>query len=60
IRNLRRLLPRQDWRQARALATHARIAQAAREAGFGQVEISRPALADVRIALTAFSGGRPL
>lgn len=60
IRNLQRLLPGQDWRHARALATHARIAQAAREAGFGQVEISRPALTDVQIALAAFDQGRSL
>ena len=32
-----RLLPAQDWSQARALATHPRIAQAARLAGFGVV-----------------------
>jgi uroporphyrinogen-III synthase len=36
-----------DWGQARALATHPRIAQAAREAGFGQVLQSRPALPEV-------------
>ncbi|MEO6291207.1 MAG: uroporphyrinogen-III synthase [Burkholderiaceae bacterium] len=36
-----------DWSQARALATHPRIAQAAREAGFGVVYVSRPLLADV-------------
>ncbi len=33
--------------QARAIATHPRIAQAAREAGFGVVYESRPLLADV-------------
>ncbi len=60
VRNLRQLLPRQDWRHARALATHARIAQAVRDAGFGQVGVSRPALADVQIALAAFEGGRAL
>jgi uroporphyrinogen-III synthase len=41
------LMPGQDWSQARAVATHPRIAQAAREAGFGVVCESRPALADV-------------
>lgn len=40
-------LPRRDWSQARAVATHARIAQAARRAGFGVVCESRPALDDV-------------
>jgi uroporphyrinogen-III synthase len=36
-----------DWSQARAIATHPRIAQAAREAGWGVVIESRPALADI-------------
>ena len=44
-------LPGQDWRQARALATHPRIAQAARNAGFGEVRECRPALADVAASI---------
>ena len=40
-----------DWSQARALATHPRIAQAAREAGFGVVYESRPLLADVAASI---------
>jgi uroporphyrinogen-III synthase len=36
------LLPAQDWSQARALATHPRIAQAVRALGFGNVRESRP------------------
>lgn len=36
-----------DWHSARALATHPRIAQAARMAGFAQVIQSRPALPEV-------------
>ena len=44
-------IPGQDWSQARALATHPRIAQAAREAGFGVVCASRPGLDDVAITL---------
>ena len=40
-------LPQQDWAAARALATHPRIAQAARAAGFGAVHECRPALEDV-------------
>lgn len=40
-------LPAQDWSRARALATHPRIATTAREAGFGVVSESRPALADI-------------
>jgi uroporphyrinogen-III synthase len=37
----------QRWSQARAIATHSRIAQAARDAGFGVVYESRPLLKDV-------------
>jgi uroporphyrinogen-III synthase len=40
-------LPLRDWSAARAVATHARIAAAARRAGFGVVCESRPALDDV-------------
>ncbi len=47
IAHLRQLLPGQDWSAAQALATHPRIADAARAAGFGVVRGSRPALADV-------------
>jgi uroporphyrinogen-III synthase len=36
-----------SWSNARAIATHPRIAQAARDAGFGVVYESRPLLADV-------------
>lgn len=35
------------WRLARALASHPRIAERARQTGFGQVIETRPALADV-------------
>lgn len=44
-------LPGQDWRSARALATHPRIAQAARAAGFGVVHECRPALEEVAAAI---------
>jgi uroporphyrinogen-III synthase len=44
IANLCAALPRQDWSAATALATHPRIAQAAREAGFGAVCDTRPTL----------------
>ena len=40
-----------DWQHARAIATHPRIAQAVRAAGWGVVVESRPALADIRQAL---------
>ena len=36
-----------NWRQARAVATHPRIAEAARAAGWGVVVESRPALDDI-------------
>jgi uroporphyrinogen-III synthase len=45
--NLAALLPGQAWSQARALATHPRIAQAVRALGFGSVRESRPAFEDV-------------
>ena len=45
--NLRTLLPAQDWAAARAIATHARIAEAAKAAGFGVVCESRPTVADI-------------
>jgi uroporphyrinogen-III synthase len=41
--NLATLLPGQSWAQARALATHPRIAQAVRALGFGSVRETRPA-----------------
>ena len=47
VAHLAARLPRQDWRQARAMATHPRIAQAARDAGFGVVWESRPRLEEV-------------
>ena len=37
----------QSWHQARAVATHPRIAQAARAAGFGVVCASRPTMAEL-------------
>ncbi len=47
VGNLCTCLPQQDWAGARALATHPRIAQAARAAGFGVVWESRPSVSDV-------------
>ena len=40
-------LPGADWSQARAIATHPRIASAVRAAGWGVVIESRPALDDI-------------
>lgn len=47
VANLQQALPGTDWGQARALATHPRIATAARNAGFGLVVECRPSLNDV-------------
>lgn len=51
LANLRTISQRQDWSQARAIATHARIVQAAHQTGFGTVRESRPTLADIRASL---------
>ncbi len=40
-------LPAADWSQARAVATHPRIAEAVRAAGWGVVAESRPTLDDI-------------
>jgi uroporphyrinogen-III synthase len=45
--NLQTLLPGQDWSLARAVATHARIALAARRLGFGTVLQASPTLPSV-------------
>ena len=45
--NLQTLMPTQDWAKARAVATHPRIAAAARQLGFGVVSESRPTLPSV-------------
>lgn len=54
IGNLATLVPGQAWRQAACIATHERIAQTAREAGFGVVCLSRPAVDAVVGALESF------
>ena len=45
--HLQSLLPGQDWSAARAVATHPRIAAAARATGFGVVAQARPTFAEV-------------
>lgn len=50
------LLPGQSWQSAIALATHPRIADRARLAGFGQVIPTRPTPEAVAAALRAESG----
>lgn len=55
VLNLRSLMPQQNWHQAHALATHARIAQAARQAGFDKVQETRPLLPDVLASIESAS-----
>jgi uroporphyrinogen-III synthase len=47
VANLRICLPHQGWAGARAMATHPRIAAAARAAGFGVVWESRPGISEL-------------
>ncbi|TSE23964.1 Uroporphyrinogen-III synthase [Tepidimonas sediminis] len=51
VANLAALASGADWAQAVALATHPRIAAAARAAGFGRVLTTRPTITDVLQAL---------
>ena len=55
VHNLCAALPQQDWSAARAVATHRRIAQAARAAGFGVVCESRATLADVLASIESMA-----
>jgi uroporphyrinogen-III synthase len=51
VANLQQLMPTASWRSARALATHPRIAQAAKDAGFGVVCESLPGLPQVMASI---------
>ena len=55
LEHLLAAMPGVSWARADALCTHPRIAERAREAGFGCVVGSRPALADVVAALESAS-----
>lgn len=55
IANLCRALPATGWGSARAIATHARIAEAARNAGFGTVRVSSPGLAALVASIESFA-----
>lgn len=48
-----------DWRCARAIATHPRIEEAVRAAGWGVVVASRPALKDIRDTLASIESLYP-
>ena len=52
VGHLRVLAPAADWREARALASHPRIAHVAREVGFGQV-LLLPAPTPAAVAMLA-------
>lgn len=60
VAHLEALAPGQSWRAARALATHPRIAHAARGAGFGAVAQTKPSLSAVLASIESFdeSGDR--
>ena len=53
--HLHHLLPQQDWSAARAVATHPRIAAAARATGFGVVLQVRPVFADVLASIESLA-----
>jgi uroporphyrinogen-III synthase len=61
VANLTRLpaLAGIDWRGARAVATHPRIVEAVRAAGWGVVVASRPALTDIRDTLASIESLYP-
>lgn len=50
------LLPGADWHASRALASHPRIAEAARTVGFGRVSVAAPELPAVLAALPTMRG----
>jgi uroporphyrinogen-III synthase len=56
IEHLRQACPAADWTASQALATHPRIADAARRAGFGSVSLVGVHPADVAAALQALPG----
>lgn len=54
IGNLCRAMTGTRWQPARAITTHERIAQAARDAGFGKVRISQPSQAALLASIESF------
>jgi uroporphyrinogen-III synthase len=54
VSHLRTLAAGAEWRRSRAVASHPRIAQAARDAGFGQVQLAAPAPAAVAALAAAW------
>lgn len=56
VGHLRTLAPAADWSRSAALASHPRIAQAARTAGFGRVDLVPPRPSAVAAAAAAWPG----
>jgi len=57
VANLRALAPAADWSRSAAAASHPRIAQAARAAGFGRVDLVAPRPADVSALIDGWPAG---
>jgi uroporphyrinogen-III synthase len=55
IHNLAHGLPNQSWVKARCIATHPRIAQTAQALGFGEIQMSKPSLADLLVSLESLA-----
>ena len=55
IHNLAHGLPKQSWAKARCIATHPRIAQTAQALGFGEIQMSKPSLADLLVSLESLA-----
>jgi len=55
IHHLAQAIPTQSWVKARCIATHPRIAETARSLGFGQIQMSKPSLADLLVSLESLA-----
>jgi uroporphyrinogen-III synthase len=55
IHHLVQAMPTQSWAKARCIATHPRIAQTARALGFGEIQMSKPSLADLLVSLESLA-----
>ncbi len=55
IHHLAETMTSQSWAKARCIATHPRIAQTARDLGFGEIHTSKPSLADLLVSLESLA-----
>jgi uroporphyrinogen-III synthase len=55
IHHLAQAMPSQSWAKARCIATHPRIAQTARALGFGEIQMTKPSLADLLVSLESLA-----